>query len=79
MGPVWPARGRATETTPSASLGASYDIADAVGYDYSASGVNEYYCLILDKAASGWPARLGWLRVSPDDRDPPGEHDVIRE
>lgn len=40
---------------------ANYFVADSANFDYTVSGVNEYYRSILTMSARGWPAGLRWL------------------
>jgi hypothetical protein len=40
---------------------AGYRIEDAPSYDYTVSGINDYYRSILAHATRGWPGGLRWL------------------
>jgi hypothetical protein len=58
------AHGPAAYTHPEqfrAAAVAEYAIADRDCYDYTESGVNDYYRSILAMAARGWPGGLRWL------------------
>jgi len=45
----------------SAAAIVNYSVADRDAYDYSVSGLNDYYRSILAQSARGWPAGLRWL------------------
>jgi hypothetical protein len=40
---------------------AEYRIEDAAEYDYTLSGINDYYRSILEHSIRGWPGGLRWL------------------
>jgi hypothetical protein len=39
----------------------NYSIGDRMQYDYTVSGVNDYYRTILEMSDDGWPGGLRWL------------------
>lgn len=47
---------------------ANYKVRDSDTYDYTVSGLNEYYRAILTMAGQGWPGGLRWLHGEACDR-----------
>ena len=47
---------------------ANYPVRDAQRYDYTVSGVNDYYRAILTMGGQGWPGGLRWLHGEDGER-----------
>ncbi|MDE3260198.1 MAG: hypothetical protein OYM47_20380 [Gemmatimonadota bacterium] len=61
--------GRHMRPSQFASAGiANYKVRDSDSYDYTVTGLNEYYRTILTMAKRGWPGGLRWLHG--ETRDP---------
>ncbi len=46
---------------------AKYSVRDYHSYDYTVSGLNDYYHAILSMAEQGWPGGLRWLHGEADE------------